>query len=383
MIWRVWGGKAIDTSIELSHAKYETARHLEEVARAHNLFNSRQRSNFAVSKADNLIINYLSRREDHFKFVFNQKIAFLLLYAFASSAFLGVGGYLVIINELTLGQLIASELILTTVFYGISRISYYLKDVYYLAASVDEISQVYDIPLEKNLGKIEMGEDVPDIKYDNAHFNVVKNEISINLDIKSCDKIMFGVESQIYEYAIIESLKKYRIPVKGSIKIGENNIVDIISEDLRDKIVILDSATVIESTIKEYLTIGNPNASTAEIDNALKVVGLYDLVYSFDKKLNTKLDISGRPFTPSETLRFKIANVLISKPKILILNELFDAISYEKRTQIFSHLCELKNMSLLYFSTRQDLDIFQKYIYISKDQCKEFKDLEDFKKCQY
>jgi putative ABC transport system ATP-binding protein len=379
-VWTFWLKDSITTSLELSKAKYDTARHLEEVARANGLFNSEKRSNFAVKKADGLIFKYLEKRGDHFKYTFRQNLAFLFLYALASASFLGIGGSLVIKGELTLGQLIAAELVLATVFYSISMLGYYLSDLYYICASIEEISHVYDIPTEDQKGMAPTPLQCEDIKFENTIYEIARKDIFINLSIKKSQKIAIEVSSQLYENVMHDGFKKYRLPKSGSLKIGGDNIIDMCPQKLRDYIIILDNTTVTETTIRQYLKIGNSQVKVSEIDEALKLVDLYDVVYALEENLDTELSIIGRPLTPSETLRLKIAFALIAKPKVLIINAFFDSISVKKRKNIFSQLCKIPDMTLIYFSGDHELPYFDEYIYLSDEGSRHFDNMEDFHK---
>lgn len=379
-VWIFWLKDAITTSLELSNAKYNTARHLEEVARANGLFNSEKRSNFAIKKADGLIFEYLEKRSDHFKYTFRQNIAFLFLYALASATFLGIGGSLVIKGELTLGQLIAAELVLSAVFYSISMLGYYLSDIYYLCASIEEISNVYDIPTESQKGVAKTPEKCEDIVFEKAVYKIAKRDILIDLSINKHQKVAIEAASQLYENAIHDGFKKYRLPKSGALKIGNENIIDMCPQQLRDYIIILDNTTVTETSIREYLKMGNSQVKTSEIDDTLKIVDLYDVVYGLEENLDTELSIIGRPLTPSETLRLKIAFALIAKPKILIINAFFDSISIKKRKNIFSKLCAMEDMTLIYFSGNHELPYFDKYIYLSDEGSRHFDNMEDFHK---
>ena len=63
---------------------------------------------------------------------------FLLMYAVASAALLGIGGVLVVQGELSIGQLVAAELVMSAVFFGLSRFTQYLKLYYELYGAAEK-----------------------------------------------------------------------------------------------------------------------------------------------------------------------------------------------------------------------------------------------------
>lgn len=90
--------------------------------------------------------DYVDRHRRHFRYTFTQTLAFLLTYAVASAALLALGGSLILRGELSIGQLVAAELILSAVFYGIAQLGSYLDMFYDLVASAEELSLLYAIP---------------------------------------------------------------------------------------------------------------------------------------------------------------------------------------------------------------------------------------------
>jgi putative ABC transport system ATP-binding protein len=108
IIWLVWGARAVRTGIDLSHAKHGTAAWLETVGESNGFFKSQRRIDYAFKQSNAHTGKYINERKRHFRNHFAQTIAFLTLYAAASAALLGLGGWLVINNQLTLGQLVAA-----------------------------------------------------------------------------------------------------------------------------------------------------------------------------------------------------------------------------------------------------------------------------------
>ena len=107
------GRRAIDTSIAESRAKYAVAAWLEEMARHPSSFRCAAGTAFGETRADDLTRGYLTARRDHYRVLFRQIVASLALQAIATAALLGVGGGLVVAGRITLGQLVAAELIVT------------------------------------------------------------------------------------------------------------------------------------------------------------------------------------------------------------------------------------------------------------------------------
>jgi putative ABC transport system ATP-binding protein len=376
-IWRVWSYASMRSAIDTSEAKYQTARHLQDVAIANSFYKIGNHINHAVGKSNSLTQAYLEHRKTHFGNTFSQQISFLLLYAFASAGLLGIGGILVIKGEVSLGQLVASELILSAVFYGISRLGYYLVQCYDLSASIEELSRIYAVPLE-DLSAKGVLEDAPcSVLFDKViHDRAGYDTMRLDFNIEAGKKILVGANSYMAQIFICDLLKYYSTPEKGFVSINNRDICEMDLPKLRSQILILDRPTVVETTIREYLTMNAPEATLAQVRAALEVVELDDTVNHLEHQLETTLIHSGSPLNYSETLRLKLAAALISSPSLLVLNELFDVISCLKRQRIFKRICEEYQLTLLYFSNRKDLDIFDQYLFIDNDKQLYVKNLE-------
>lgn len=145
-IWKLYTPIATRKALLLSKQKYHAAAWLEELAArpsntAHEVQHALQRSNEEIA-------HYLTAREGYFRYSYRQVIGFLSLYALASAGLLGVGGSLVVSGELTLGQLVAAELVLSAIFFGMSKAGEYLSYYYDISAAVEKLSQFLEIPIQ-------------------------------------------------------------------------------------------------------------------------------------------------------------------------------------------------------------------------------------------
>jgi putative ABC transport system ATP-binding protein len=365
-IWRVWGYSALKESIYLSEAKYRTARHLEDIARANSFFKAARHIDYAIEKIDRLTAEYIGHRKKLFRLVFKQHVALLLLYALASAGLLGIGGLQVINGQLTLGQLVAAELILSAVFYSVSTLANYFRKIYDLGASVEEIQRMFDIPLEEISGHMHLSQKPASIVFKNTEFFDGNSSARFDFTIPAGGKIMANMAFHTLQNMMLDAVKRYREPQKGSLLIGDMNILDLDKHDLREQIVVLDRPTIIETTVKEYLQLGKKDATISEMNEALAIVELDTRIQSLPDGMDTQLTVTGNPLTVSETLRLKLAAALLKSPHVLIVNEFFDTISYARRKNIFTRLCAVSDMTLIYFSNREDLDIFDDYLFIGE-----------------
>lgn len=144
IIWKLYAPIATRKALQLSKQKYYAAGWLDAlIANPPLTPNARA---MALEHSNVEIEHYLSARSTYFRYSFRQMIGFLMLYAVASAGLLAMGGSLVVAGELTLGQLVAAELVLSAIFFGLSKAGEYLDYYYDLIAAVEKLSKFLEIP---------------------------------------------------------------------------------------------------------------------------------------------------------------------------------------------------------------------------------------------
>ena len=135
----VLGHGAIGSAVKESKHKYYMASWLQDIARCHTAFRMDGGSDLALERADRLVHEYLDARQNHFRILMRQIVFALGLQAVASTALLGIGGWLVIDGQLTLGQLVAAELIVTVIVRAFAKLGKHMESFYDLAAAADNL----------------------------------------------------------------------------------------------------------------------------------------------------------------------------------------------------------------------------------------------------
>ncbi len=143
-----FGRRGVDTSIVESSAKYALAGFLTEVGRNPTAFRDRGGRAYAEARIDALARDYLTARAGHFRIVLRQFAGGLALQAIASAFLLGLGGLLVLQRELTLGQLVAAELIVSVLLSSFNDFGKYLETYYDLVTSTHKLDGLLDVALE-------------------------------------------------------------------------------------------------------------------------------------------------------------------------------------------------------------------------------------------
>jgi putative ABC transport system ATP-binding protein len=365
LIIRGLGPGAVRTMVELSNAKYRFASWLEEMARSNIVFKASRYVDAALDKSEALTADYIEKHAAHFRYRFLQIVFLLAVYVVASSSLLVMGGWLVIGGQLTLGQLVAAELILSGIFYSIAGFGSYLESYYETAAALDKLSYFYRIPLEDQGGRLDAPPGPAHLVFDRVRAGTHRGECLLDFEIPPGAVVMAVAESSSLQKAIVDMLERHRGPDGGSIRYSGVDLADCNRQALRDHIGLIDSLDVVECTIFEYLALGRPELTQAEARDMLRLVGLEETLDGLPQGFDTHMRPLGYPLSRSETLRLKIAATLLTRPGLLIITEIFDTVNRADRLRIVTHLSARRDVTVLYFSNRRDSEAFTNYLYIA------------------
>jgi ABC-type bacteriocin/lantibiotic exporter with double-glycine peptidase domain len=241
---------------------------------------------------------------------------------------LGIGGVLVIEQTLTLGQLVASELIVSGVLTGITKFAKMLETLYDMVASLSKLDSLLDIPLESVDGEELPRLDIPaavtfkDVGFHDAG-RVVLRSISASFPPGSRN-VVIGANSS-GKSLLGELLYELAYPTSGVIEIDGHNLIDIRSESIRRQVGLVRGIEVFRGTIEENLRLGRSDLSLKDVRTVLEGVGLLGDVEKLPEQLNTILGEDSWPLSKGQAYRLMIARAIIHRPRLLIIDEAIDS----------------------------------------------------------
>lgn len=376
LVLKLWAGPAVRSAVAVSDAKYRMARWLEELARANTTFKNERHIARALDRSDALSADYVDRHARHFRIRFSQIIALLLIYALASAVLLGLGGWLVILEQLSLGQLVAAELIMSVIFAGLVRFGEYLADYYGLRAALQKLAYFNDVPAESDQGETELPEGPLAVRFNRVACRHRSGEFLFDLALEPGRSYLVCAQSSRLQKGLIDLVQRYREPDGGQIGIGAMDVLDCRPQALRERIAVLDNFGVLERSIAEYLALGEPELSRSRMREVLRRVGLVDTVEALEHGLDTPLGTLGYPLSRTETLRLKLAGCLLQSPGLLIVTEIFDIVPFEARQRVLESLRAARETTLVYFSNRRDLAEFDHFVFLGVREQRVFDSLE-------
>jgi len=325
------GRGAIDTSIKESKRKYAMAAWLEDLAASPLTFHYEGAADFALDRTDRLTFDYLEARGKHFKILMRQVIAALLLQALGSSVLLGAGGWLVMQGQLTLGQLVAAELIVAVIVRSFVKLGKHIESFYDLLASVDKLGYLFDLPIQRQQGLMSLAGEGP-ARVDARDLTFFSGDSSpifegLSLHIAAGDRLAVTGPSGSGKSLLVDLVAGWAEPQRGEIVIDDIDPQDVRPDVLHRRVTVVRQPEVFTGSISENVHLGRPGVSLHDVRQALARVGLLNAIQALPEGLETLLNPGGTPFTELQLRRLTLARAIVGGPRLLIIDGLLDAFS--------------------------------------------------------
>ncbi|MBN9660551.1 MAG: ATP-binding cassette domain-containing protein [Acidobacteria bacterium] len=306
------GSGAVATSMKESKAKYALVAWMEEVARHPLGFKTRAGETLAIGRTNDLVVQYLGYRGAHFRILMRQVTGSFVLQAIASAALLGVGGWLVIQRQLTLGQLVAAEIVVALVVSGFTKFGKHLESFYDLMAAVDKLGYLTDLPVERAGGALLPRSAKP------AELRIAGIQIPAGERVALTGQTGSGKSTLVDTFYGMSTVATQRVEIDGL------DLREIQLGDLRSQVALVRMPEIFEGSILENLRLGNEQLSVLEARRVLDAVGLLERVTAFPQGLETTLSTGGAPLSHGQRIQLELARALAQQPRLLILDECLD-----------------------------------------------------------
>jgi len=329
------GRGGVATSINESVSKYALVAWLEVIAGNMQTFKFSGGPELAAKRTDKLALAYLANKRRHYRILLRQVIGSVALYAIASTALLAIGGYLVIDGHLTLGQLVAAELIVSSALISLVKFGKHLEGYYDLMAGADKIGYLLDLPLEPEHGLTPLMEGPAKLEIRDLSFGFsAKRPLfsRFNCLLQPGDKVaVFGGHGS-GKTLLANLLCGLRPLQKGSIEINAVELGNLRLEALRRHIAVVGGIEIIGDSLLENVRLGREELSLDAIKQVLDAVGLSEEIVGHD--LDVELTPGGSPLSATQALLLMLARAIVGKPSLLILDAILDDIDEDTLNRI-------------------------------------------------
>lgn len=330
LVFRPIMRRGIATSLSESKHKYKTAYWLQEIARADWSFRLVPREKLSLERVDKHTCDYLSSRESHFRVLWTQYAWMIALKSLSVAALLGLGGYLVINQQMNLGQFVAAEILILLILGAVEKIIQLLETVYDVFTSLEKLGQVKDLPMLFERGTNTFSEDqlfpAQVIKPDHQSLSVV---LSVE---KGGHTLISGLRQSdatlLLRSLIDTSISDVLQPRWNASCPGPEEIVNAF-----DHIGWFAAGThLFDGTVEENILMGRKGLGVSDLRSVLGFVGLSEILGTCPKGFKTPV-YEGN-FSTDELQRMVLARALVHHPSLLIINFIGSVFTPDEQRQL-------------------------------------------------
>lgn len=285
---------------------------------------------------------------------FNKLSGLLLLW---------VGAAMVISNppQLTLGQLIAFRIIAGYVTSPLLRLVQLWQNFQETALSIERLSDILDAHPEAdetNSTNIAMPPIQGAVTYENLSFRFNPSGplqlVNVSLDFEPGTFVGIVGQSGSGKSTLMKLLQRLYEPTAGRIQVDGYDIAKVELYSLRRQIgMVLQDTLLFNGTIRDNISLTNPEATDEEIIEAAKIAVAHDFIMSLPNGYNTVVGERGSSLSGGQRQRIAIARTVLQSPRMLILDEATSALDYHSEHQVCENLEQAFKDRTVFFITHR------------------------------
>jgi ATP-binding cassette, subfamily B, bacterial len=273
-------------------------------------------------------------------------VSMLLVASLAQALTYGLGGWFAVNGRISAGTVVTMALLLTRLYGPLTQLSNVRVDVMSALVSFERVFEVLDltpaiaekpdpVPIPPGSGDVEFRDVV--FRYPSAaEVSLASLEDVAALDRTVNEPVLRGISFRVEPGRMVALVgpsgagksttsmlisRVYDVS-GGAVLVGGVDVRDASLDSLRDTIgVVTQDSHLFHETIAENLRYAKPDATDAEIWDALTGAQIADLIRSLPEGLDTVVGERGYRFSGGEKQRIAIARLLLKAPSIVIMDE--------------------------------------------------------------
>ena len=348
MIFKFSYSQGLDTSLKESKYKYKVADWLQEIARNNSSFRINKNFDYALKKNDTLVNGYLDYREKHFSVIKRQFTQLISFKVITTAGLLIIGGYLVLDQQMNIGQFVAAEIIILLVINSVEKIIIGLETFYDVLTSVEKIGLVTDMDIEDNgnntlteYESLSIEAESVVFKYPGTTKDVIKE---ITLKIDQGEKIVLNGNNGSGKTTLIRLLSGLLQPTSGSLYINDSTYRKIDIASYRAKMgTITHKETLFEGTLLDNITFHDDSISQEDLKWAIDSVKLTHFIKTLPQGLDTTILQEGKQLSSSNAQKILLARSIVRRPSILFYEDPTDRMDSDVAEELIDFIFSEEN----------------------------------------
>lgn len=343
----ITGRTGLKTSLFESKYKYKVAYWLEELGRTMSSFKLVGNTTYPLDKTNELVGGYLTYRKKHFSVLRWQLVSVIIIKTLATASLLLIGGWLVIQNEINIGQFVAAEIMVIIVLNSLEKIIVTMETIYDVLTGIEKIGAVTDLELEDESGthfkELIGSRKGMDIRVENLSYTPYDSTIPIlrnlNIDIKAGEKVAITGWNTSGKTTLLKILIGLYEDYTGTLcynGIPRKNInIASLRTYMGDYIT---EEHLLHDTLEKNISLGRAGVSLQMIIDVCERVGLIPFIQQQPKGLDTVIPSDGESLPQSVIKKIILARCIVDMPMLVGVEPLLNGLTDEERLQIIRTL---------------------------------------------
>ncbi len=265
----------------------------------------------------------------------------------ATALVVGVGGWLILGDQLTAGVLAAFVIWVERFFDPIRELSRRYYTFQAAMAASERLFALLDI--EPDLKDAPQAFALPPIAgrvdLDNVHFNYKEDEPvlrSVTISAEPGERVALVGETGAGKSTVIRLIARFFDVTGGAVLIDGHDVRDVTQASLRAQLgIVLQDSFLFDGTIRDNIRYGRLDATDAEVEAATVAVGADEFIRKLPDGYNTQVGENGVNLSVGQRQIVSFARALLADPRILILDEATSSIDTTTERQIQAGLEQL------------------------------------------
>lgn len=307
-------------------------------------FNNEQ---YETSRYDGELENWETARRKNRLSLFALNGGQATIIALAMTSMMAMAAYQVANDKMTIGDFVLINAFTMQIFMPLNFLGFVYREIrsslanienlFALLARMPIVTESTEAPeLKVNSGQIE---------FKQVGFNYHSDRPilqNVSFVVKAGQKVAVVGESGAGKSTLVKLLFRFYDVNSGSICIDGQNIRDVNQHSLRQAIGIVPQDTVLfNDTIFENIRYGRPNASDAQVQQAINLAHLQGFIESLPDGSNTQVGERGLKLSGGEKQRVAIARTILKRPPIMVFDEATSSLDSQSEQSILNALREI------------------------------------------
>jgi ATP-binding cassette subfamily B protein len=253
---------------------------------------------------------------------------------------LGIGGDMVLHHHLKLGYLVAFFLYLNRFFSPIQLLTQQYTAMQQGRSSIIRLRELVETP--PSVDEVADAPDLPTIEgritFEDVSFGYLPGQPvlhDINLEIAPGESVAFVGPTGAGKSTMAKLANRFYDPTQGRVLLDGIDLRTVTLHSLRSQLgVVPQEAFLFAGSIRTNLRFARPGITDVEIDEAIDVVGLRDLIDRLPEGLDTEVHERGQTLAAGERQLLALARAFLARPRVLILDEATSSLDLRSETVI-------------------------------------------------